>query len=536
MRRSIAEIGAQTAASARAGAVLRFTSQPLVVGVFFLLVYLSTLTADYFWDGITFALQIEKVADGERSAALLFHQSHLLYNAFGYLLYRAVNAVGVPLRALWVLQGANVILGAMAVAVFFSIARRMTRSRYAALASTTALAVCATWWKLATDADAYIPAVLLTLICLHALLAAKPNWIWAGLALAGAMLMHELAALFSFVAVAVIFTSESIPLKKRFAFRLLALAWTISVAAYYVCAATLHGITDPLGVVKWAMTNPSRIVPYISPLPGLRQSPRANVDLVVGHSFNLFRAQAGVIGWLLALAACAVLMALIWRVAFELARRWRHHHWRGLPLLVGERLRPHLLILTAWVVPYFVFLWFFEPEDAHLRLFYAPALALGLASWLSHSHVTTGDGQARRPTLFLRTSALAILTLGLFNLAFYILPHADVDTSPLIKKARSARAVWDEQTVVVYANHSEIDTAFEYFNRRSRWQRFSPEKSADFNERVRAALARGEHVWLNEGAIAALPPEQLAGFTRGDEIDVELDYGAARYIELLPQP
>src|SRR5689334_20667520 len=200
MPASDGETAAQKLTPARTLSVLHYISQPLVVGVFFLLVYLSTLTADYFWDGITFALQVEKVADGERPAALLFHQSHLLYNAFGYLLYRAVNAVGVPLRALWVLQGANVILGATAVAVFFSIARRMTRSRYAALASTAALAVFATWWKLATDADAYIPAVLLMLLCLRALLAAKPNWMLAGLSLAGAMLMHELAALFSFAA------------------------------------------------------------------------------------------------------------------------------------------------------------------------------------------------------------------------------------------------------------------------------------------------------------------------------------------------
>ena len=347
--------------------------------------------------------------------------------------------------------------------------------------------------------------------------------------------MHELASLFSVAVVAVIFTSENISSKKRFAFRLLALAWTISIAAYYVCAATLHSITDPLGVIKWATTNPSRIVPSISPLPGLRQSPRANVDLIVGHSFSLFRAQAGAVGWLIAMVACATLIALIWRVAIEVIRRRRHHAWRRLPLMIRERLHPHLLILTAWVVPYFIFLWFFEPEDAHLRLFYAPALALGVAAWLSHSQATANDSSARRSTLFLRTSALAILALGLFNLSFYILPNADVEASPLIKKARAARAAWDEQTVVFYLNHSEIDTAFEYFNRRSRWQRFSPEKSADFNERIRAALARGERVWLNDGAIAALPPEQLAGLTRGDEIDVDLDYGAGRYVELLPQ-
>ena len=538
MHTSVVKVGEQTALLARVGVVSRLASRPLVVGAVFSLIYLSTLTTHYFWDGITFALQIEKVADGERSAALLFHQSHLLYNAFGYLLYRAINAVGVHARALTILQVTNAFLGAAALAVFFSVVRRMTRRFSAAFVATAALAVFATWWKLATDADAYIPAVLLMLLCLRALVAERPRWVLAGLALAAAMLMHELASLFSFAAVAVVFSSQAIRAKRRFAIGMLALAWTVSVAAYYVCAATLHGITDPLGVVRWATTNPSRIVPFISPVPGLRQSPRANLDLVLGHHFRLFHEQAGGGGWLIALTACAALLALIWKVATAAVRFQRSGGWPMLPSMIRERLRPHLLVLSAWVFPYFLFLWFFEPEDAHLRLFYAPALALGLATWLDNSaHGANAPTlPAWKPAMLLRTGGLAVLALGLFNLAFFILPHTKADASPLIKKARSVQAAWDEQTVVFYLDHSEIDTTFEYFNRKSRWRRFAPGQSTDFKERIREALSFGNHVWLNDGAIAALAPEQLAEFARGDEIDVDLDYAAGRYVELLPQP
>lgn len=537
MHTSVVKVSEQTALLARVGAVSRPASWPLVLGAVFSLIYLSTLTADYFWDGITFALQIEKVADGERSATLLFHQSHLLYNAFGYLLYRAINAVGVHARALTILQVTNAFLGAAALAVFFSVVRRMTCRFPAALIATAALAVFATWWKLATDADAYIPAVLLMLLCLRALVAERPRWVLAGLSLAAAMLMHELASLFSFAAVAVVFSSQTIRAKRRFAIGMLALAWTVSVAAYYVCAATLHGITDPPGVIRWATTNPSHIVPFTSPLPGLRQSPRASLDLVLGHRFRLFYAQAGVIEWLIALVACATLLALIWKVATAAVRFRRREGWPMLPSMIRERLRPHLLILSAWVFPYFLFLWFFEPEDAHLRLFYAPALALGLATWLDNSaHGVNAPLPTRKPAILLRAGGLAVLALGLFNLAFFILPHTKADSSLLIKKARSTQAAWDEQTVVFYLDHSEIDTTFEYFNRKSRWRRFAPGQSADFKERIREALSFGNHVWLNDGAIAALAPEQLAEFVRGDEIEVDLDYAAGRYVELRPQP
>src|ERR1051325_5265271 len=86
---------------------------PALIAAAFGMLYLLTPTADYFWDGITFSLQIEKVAHGERDPALLFHQSHLLYNAFGFLLYRATLAIGLPVRALTLLQTANSIIGAI---------------------------------------------------------------------------------------------------------------------------------------------------------------------------------------------------------------------------------------------------------------------------------------------------------------------------------------------------------------------------------------------------------------------------------------
>jgi hypothetical protein len=91
----------------------------LVVIVSLALLYLATLTADYYWDGITFALQIEKVAKVERSGFLLVHQNHLLYNVLGYVAYGIAQALSLTTRALYILQIANAVIGAAAVGVFF---------------------------------------------------------------------------------------------------------------------------------------------------------------------------------------------------------------------------------------------------------------------------------------------------------------------------------------------------------------------------------------------------------------------------------
>lgn len=156
-----------------------FRQADWIVVVFLAVIYLATLTSDYYWDGITFALQIEKVAKGERGAALLFHQNHLIYNGFGYVLYRITQALGFSIRALQVLQIANAIAGAIAVGVFYRVAFNVTRSRVAAILSAAALAFSAVWWKLATDANAHIISILLILVCARALMAKTPSWILA---------------------------------------------------------------------------------------------------------------------------------------------------------------------------------------------------------------------------------------------------------------------------------------------------------------------------------------------------------------------
>src|SRR5262249_26935969 len=293
--------------SSSASAWARIFFAPRGIFTLFALIYLATLTSDYFWDGITFALQIEKVAKGERGIALLFHQNHLLYNAFGYLLYTSVRSLGLSVRALTILELANVIIGAIGVGVFFQLAERVTGSRYGAALCSIALAVSAAWWKLSTDADAYIPAVVLILLCLRHLTGENPRWYIAALALAGAMLMHEISSLFSLGAIATVF-STSRGNKRGFASKMSMAAWLLVVSAYYLCAYLLHGIRRPLDVVRWATSNPSLISPSVDPIPGLLQIPRTNLDLVVGHSFSTFLKMGGVIEWVAGLATLAAAM------------------------------------------------------------------------------------------------------------------------------------------------------------------------------------------------------------------------------------
>ena len=510
----------------------RVLTTPGIIGGSLASIYVTTLTANYFWDGITFASQIEKVTRGQGRADLLFHQNHLLYNALGYVLFCVARAAGLNIRALTVLQLANVVFGSLAIAVFFQIAERMMRNRYAAALSSIALGLSAVWWKLSTDADAYILAMLLILLCLKNLLSSNPRWYVAGLALAGAMLIHELASLFFLAAILAVFSSKDIRLKLRFACWMGAFAWSFTIVVYYGCAATLHGITDPLGVVRWAVSNPSLSTLSLNPVHGILVTPRKNIDAFIGHDFALFSNRPDGFSSVLALAAIIAALAVAFKAAstIDIIRVAQSLHFPS-----WERCKQSVPALIAWVIGYVIFLFFWEPEDPYYLLFYMPALALLFGLVWSNYHLFASGSSERSSGSDVPSGigTLAVVTMALFNLAFFIVPNMQRDSNPLVASAQAARGIWNERTVIYFANHNEADTTFDYFNDRTEWRRVPRESSSEIEKQIEFTSKQGRSVWLNRGAMGLIDPEWLARYARGKRIRVEVANAPAQYAELL---
>ena len=100
-------------------------------------------------------------------------------------------------RALYVLQVLNAIFAALTVYVVSGICAGLTQSRWTAILLSAAFAFSGTWWRFATDADAYILSVLLLTVCASLLLLHDdPNPLTVAFLHTGAMLIHELAFLF----------------------------------------------------------------------------------------------------------------------------------------------------------------------------------------------------------------------------------------------------------------------------------------------------------------------------------------------------
>ena len=169
----------------------------LAVAVF--AIYAVLPTRNYYWDGVSFAQDIEQAGGfGSPSFWLsVIRPNHLLYDSLGYFVWIALRSLGFEVRAITVLQAINMALAGVCVAILQRTLLRLTQSVYLSAMLSLLFALSAIFWRFATDADAYIPSVLLLVAAFHILCASsKPRPLLIGILHVGAMLIHQLAIFF----------------------------------------------------------------------------------------------------------------------------------------------------------------------------------------------------------------------------------------------------------------------------------------------------------------------------------------------------
>ena len=148
-----------------------------------LTLYAAFPTRNYYWDGVSFALAIESP---DPLSGLFLHPNHLIYNGIGYVLWSRLRAFGFDLRALVVLQTLSIIAAVLSVWVLHRLLLRITNSAYVATSLAALFAFSSTWWKFATDADAYILGTLALIVAAYLTYASirtapRPHWVSARL-------------------------------------------------------------------------------------------------------------------------------------------------------------------------------------------------------------------------------------------------------------------------------------------------------------------------------------------------------------------
>jgi len=432
----------------------------LIVFIATVLGYLFLLTKNYYWDGIFFAQVIE---DAPRINATLIHPSHLIDQVFGYLAYRATRLVGLNVRALTVLQVLNCFLGAAAVVVFFRICVDCFKSRYVSFVCTALFAFSATWWRFATDANTYVPTVLVLLVTFYLLLPRpEPKPFIVGVTHAAAMLLHQLAIFFFPVAIAALLLQLRNKKDKRAARKVWSYILTAAVITGGVYYAAFHLATGGWSIgrfLSWITYYSDENGFSFGPWSNLVYSLRSQVRTVFGGRAAFVREMGGPV-----LVTLAALTALAWLAFFfVLLRRLRESRAAAVALFQFlKQFKPLTILCALWVVPYALFLFFFIPQNVFYRLFYLPAIILLIGSALATIESSPNHVRRYRAALF----AVAVFFA---NLTFSQYPYTQVRANPPLELALSLSRAWPTGTVVYFAAPNTDGSLVHYFNPGSVW-------------------------------------------------------------------
>ena len=438
-----------------------------LIVVVVLLLNLLFLTKNYYWDGVFFAQVIE---DAHGVNAALIHPSHLFDQLLVYWLYRTVVSLGINARALTVFQISNCFLSAVAAAVFFRISARLFRSIYVALVATALFAFSATWWKFSADADAYILAVLLLLVCFYFLLPEqKPRPFLVAIIHVAAMLIHQLSLFFFPVAlVGIIFQTRGRTRSER-GLDLVKYGVTVTATTLVTYYATFRMIFGPASVARFVSW-----ITYFSPEHGFTFSfwgnfifsLRSQWRIMFGGRVAFIREFSNL--WIYALAFVALALTITFLVVtFGRARELRSI--LAAAAAFPKRFRDLTILCLVWIVPYVIFLFFFIPQNTFYRLLYLPAVVLLFGSFIAAAESRPNHLRRFRAALFASAMFAA-------NLAFSQYPYSQARSNPPLQLAMKLNQAWPAGTTMYFAEFNSDNSLVKYFNPGTTWIKTTPEE------------------------------------------------------------
>jgi len=417
--------------------------------------YILVPTHNYYWDGVSAAINAEKhLPLGE-----ILTPTHLIYTLVHTWLFRAALAIGLRVRALYIMQFVNSLLAAACAPLMFRALERRLQNRAAAIAGALLFAFSATWWRFASDANAYIPSVFF-LLCALDLIETEESLVLAGLATAAAMLFHELAILFLPVALlrlrnvrksAVYLASSLVPVAIAYLLAYRAVSPTFTIAGWFgwITAAPPVGVGHfsfaLLHNLFWTLLGTGRLL-FGGRLAAVRSLPIPS-----------------------AVALVVMVALLAWRFRRTGAARFA---------------RPsHDLLI--WLAIYVVFLFFWLPENTFYRIFYLAPLVLILCMSFPRAGLLC---------------AAAFLINGLL----VVYPASRVENNVPLRFALQQSRRWPVGTPIVFSNfHPDLWTIV-YFNSQVSWVGMPRIDIPTLDRDYDAAQHRFQLMWLEATAFDLL--------------------------------
>jgi len=354
-------------------------------------------------------------------------------------------------------------------------------SNYVALCLAMAFGFSATWWRFATDAASYVPSMFLIVLCLWLLVREeRPSAIAAGLLLCGAMLLHQLAALFvPAAALALWQRSKEQPRSSRLLSLLgfILAAGIPTVGLYALVFAIEHEAWSLREFMRWIVSH-SQDVSFSFDLPrNIWASVLGHIRLILGGNLRLVLGQRSPVSLVAAAALGVSLLLLIGRLVQippAFLRPMRSAVKRLLP------------VLLLWWGTYAVFLVVWLPRNTFYRLFYLPALLVLGSAFIP-------DVKTKYNRL-----ALAVAALFLLNFGFYIYPQTKPESNPTLLVADEMRAIWKPGDVVYWDVFRMENRTIRYFNPQVEWRELW---GRAYTSQIETSFKEGGDVWFDSTAL-----------------------------------
>lgn len=421
-----------------------------------LFLYAALPSRNFYWDGVAFAINIEK----RLPPADLLHPNHLLYALCGSWLFRLGESVGIHLRALFMLQTANSLLAGLCVILLYKCLRLNKVAPSLSAAGSLLFAFSATWWRFAIDANAYVPSIFF-LLCAYILVRNPRTMVLAAFAHAGAMLFHELAILYLPVALL------SLERSRRSISTYAAAALIPVMTAYAAAYRAVSGDATIQGFFSWVTSHSSDSGFSFNPFTSSLLTLRGSFRLLFGGRLGDFRGDEVSIGVLIALAIAAILFFLYLRRALQ-----------------GFQVASPPLHLLMWAGVYLAFLFFWMPQNTFYRLFYLPPL-IGILLTILRNTPRIGIA-----------IWLFIPILLLWNFAFVIYPQSRVDSNAPLRFALAQGNRWPAGTPIVFHQfHPDLWT-ISYFNPQAAWIGLPDANPDRLESHLEYARKENKPLWL----------------------------------------
>jgi hypothetical protein len=487
---------------------LKRPAVPLLVFPLILIIYLIFPTRNYYWDGVAFASAIEH-AQGLDSS--LIHPNHLFANVIGYLIYQVARATGSDMRAIHAFQIANSVFSVAAAYVLFRILRASLRSTYLVWTLTFLFSFSATWWRFSTDADAYIPSILVMLICFYLILPArKPRPLLLAIIFSASVCLHQLAVIFfPVLIVGVAWQSASRKERVTNALKFGGAAFAFTSAAYLLCFHWASGTVDPKRFIHWATSHSNDESVGFHPWKNLFFTWRGNWRLFFEGRFNLIK---GLISPPIVLMFTALAVAAL-AMFGQFIVSARNLNFRWARTIFAEHARRRLLFLSViWSVVYVLFLYAILAPQTFYRMFYLPALILAMGIVLDVHDLERTGARKYRLALFVATVALA-------NFLFCIFPYSHVQKYKPLALALELNRTWPPGTVIYFSADNSDNALFSYFNPATDWKPLDSSDTRELEKNLRDLQSQGKAAWLDATAIdRLLSTPQGAEWLAGHEV------------------